>query len=294
MDITIVMTAYNTWDLAYKAVKAALQYSSGKFLKEIIIVDDASVPNEEIISALTSLDKVRVHINPTTVGYVKNVNIGVNLSTTELIFLLDSDAYLQSNYEEQIVAAFLNDPSLGALGFKLVDGDGQLTGNVESIPTVWSLILGQRINSIVGDKLHSKDFVIYSSCTVFRRKAFDDVGGYDEIFEFIEGDVDFSMKLIQNGWKQAILNSVVAIHVGGGSKQKTSKRVILYYRDRYKLLIKHNKITAPLLFKTLVWIRVFSEKSFLKAFGSIIYPERDVLEDKLYSRQELVKLVESW
>jgi GT2 family glycosyltransferase len=246
--VSAVITNFNTWSLTERCVRGLEQHAAG-YLKEIIVVDDFSddVGPEYVHKSCI------VRRNNKTLGYVKSANEGIRVTSSDFVLLLDSDAEPISNLPALVARVMETDSRIGAIGFSLINSRGEPTGNSSPEPTWWTFSLGQRLAGIVERRLPNKRKQLLHSCAIgIRRKAFDSVGGFDEDFDFLDADFDFSARLIDQGWRLAIEPAGLAIHEGGGSPQTTHKRVLrfhkcrlLFFRKRYGVI---SRALVPILF----------------------------------------------
>lgn len=228
--VSAVITNYETWDLTTRCI-ANLATHCGSDLAEIVVVDDASTsrPTQDLG------DRVRIISNNENLGYAKSVNLGIRQCCSPYVLLMDSDAYAVSNLAQGVSRAFDASPNLGAMGFALVDENGRPTGAASSEPSTLGFVLGQRLEWLAA----ARNTAIHSCAMGMRRSAFDAVGGFDEDFDFLDADIDFSMQLRAAGWALTMNLDYRAIHAGGGSPQRTDARVLRYHRNRLRLLKKH-------------------------------------------------------
>jgi GT2 family glycosyltransferase len=289
MKISALITNYNTWPLAARCVRE-LDRWSGDVIDEILIVDDSS---DEIVP--TDLPaKVRTIRNDRNFGYVRSVNVGFAASKADIVILLDSDAYPLMDLALKIYQEFINNPQLGALGFHLVDENGQETGSISSDPSCIELLLGQRLSEIYGCYIKPKNtslIALHSCALAVRRKAFESINGFDTSFDFLDADIDFSIRLRQKGWELRKESSLMVFHKGGGSAQKTSKRVVRHHANRWHLLKKHQKIRRPLLLKLGLALRHFTELMILWLSRPLMRYSKDIFRDKIEGRRRLFKMV---
>jgi hypothetical protein len=288
-SISALVTNYNTWSLTTRCVRELERYSNDR-LVEILVVDDASeqAPSESLP------EKVRVIRNPQNLGYVASVNIGFAQLREDMILLLDSDAYPLMDLTEPVTRLFAENQKLGALGFQLLDEQGQPTGSSQPEPDAIGLLLGQSLEALWLSwfrSRHSQNPVLYSCAMAVRRAAFEEIGGFDRGFDFLDADIDFSMRLRAAGWQVQVDPSLVAFHEGGGSFQTTATRVLRYHRNRWRLLLKHGRISQPWLFKLGLATRHALEYGILRIGGKKLIPEPAILEDKLHSRRRLLREV---
>lgn len=141
---------------------------------EIIFVDDGST--DQSVALLTSAsaadDRIRLILNEGNLGPSTTLNRAAAAARGDLLARLDADdTMLPERLGKQV--AFLEDRrEVGLLGsfYRNVNPDGK-RGKVESTPL------------IVGDKLRAA-FLFFNpmghSTVIYRREAFNRVGGYDE------------------------------------------------------------------------------------------------------------------
>ena len=289
MSISALITNYKTWSLTMHCAKELERYSD-KRLTEILIIDDAS--QQPIPKDLPK--KVRVLCNQQNKGLLANMNIGFAELDADIILVFDSDAYPLMDSTKLIAQRFAIEPKLGALGFQTFNKQKQLTASGQLEPSVIGLLLGQKLEALYESQIKLKKnrpFLLYQCAIAIRRKAFEDIGGFDEGFDWLDADLDFSMRLQNKGWLIDLDTNLAAFHEGGGTFQTTSARVLRHHRNRWQLLEKHGRLPIPLLLKVLLATRHFIEYSFLKIFGRKLIPDSKKLADKLYGRQQLLKLV---
>lgn len=285
--VSVLITNYNTWPQTLNCI-AQLDRWSASHLAQVLVIDDASEqPNPKHLPPY-----VHVSRNLRNCGYVASVNIGFRQLEEDIILLLDSDAYITMDLVPAVKKAFSENSALGILGFRLIDRQGRYTGSSELEPDVVGLLIGQKIDKYWGRwirPLYCRRFTVFSCAMAVRRAVFEQLGGFDEGFDFLDADIDFSMRVTAAGWQVLQDHSLVACHEGGGSYQTTAKRVVRHYRNRWRLLKKHNRLIVPWLLKPSLAARHFAELAILKGAGQYLFPDPLVLEDKLSSRQQLLE-----
>lgn len=292
LSVSVLITNYETWPDAARCARAAAEYS-GDALEEVLIVDDCSSgtgPND-------LPPPIRVVRNETNKGYVRSVNIGFSHFNSDIVVLLDSDAEPLMDLVPGVRESFAEMPKLGALALHLVDRDGNPTGAVSPEPTVGQYVMGQKAGSwfrrvTQSDDLPPPERMCLHSCGMaVRREAFEEIGGFDEEFDFLDADTDFSMRLRQAGWRLRKSEDLVAYHEGGGSPQSTAKRVVRHHRNRWRLLKKHDKLHFPRSTKLILALRHSMEYGLLLALGSFITNSSEEREDKIHGRRILLRRV---
>lgn len=289
LTVSALITNFNTWSFSERCIQS-LNDLSFPYITKILVVDDAST---QAVPATLS-DNVKVIKNSSNQGYVASVNIGFSYIKEDIVLLLDSDAYPKGENIQSIVKKFAENSTLGALGFRLVDQNNNLTGSYKEEPGALGLLLGQKLESKLLNWLPSsttKSLCIFSCAIAIRRVAFESIVGFDEEFDFLDADNDFSIRLRKAGWHVEVDDALVAFHEGGGSEQTTAKRVLRFHKNRWLLLRKHNLIPNSLILKLGLALRHLLEYGILKLLGDLLIKDPVNLKDKLYSRQQLLRQV---
>lgn len=288
--ISVLITNYNTWDLCLKSVNV-IKEDDLKLISEIIIVDDASDSDAPIL--LINNPLVRIEKNQENLGYATCVNKAFALAKESICLLLDSDAYLLSGLNH-VIEGFKKNPKLGILSLNLVDENGNATGRAEPEVQIWGLILGQQLDAKIGKYIYkpSSKVSVFSCGMAVNKLAFIDVNGFDTSFDFLDADHDFSMKINRAGWEISFENECLIYHIGNGSPQSTSKRVVRFYKNRFKLLLKYNKIPYPTLARAVISIRIGIEYTIFSALH-LFSSQKDTLNDKITGRKNILKFLKN-
>jgi glycosyltransferase involved in cell wall biosynthesis len=182
-QVTVVIPCYNHGRYVDRAVDSIL----GQTFKdlEIFIIDDGSTDPETVA-------KLRDYRKPnTTVLRKKNEhlsaarNFGIRQSHAQYIVTLDADDYFAPEFVEKAVAVLEREPSVG-------------------IVTSWCQEFGVA-NRLVKHELRTevKDFLTHNPChasCLFRRKCWEQAGGYDETMKQGYEDWNFNIAVTKAGW----------------------------------------------------------------------------------------------
>ncbi|HVV51828.1 MAG TPA: glycosyltransferase family 2 protein [Polyangia bacterium] len=289
LSLSVVITNYNTAALTRRCLQGIHDHFASP-PAEVIVVDDAS---KEKLRGLVPPETTVIE-NATNQGYVRSVNIGVARATSDLVLLLDSDATPLSDAMAAAIARFSSNPRLGALGFHLVDQAGARTGASQPEPRAWGLAVGQQLEARLlsyVERVSSPRFTIHSCALAFRRATFLEVGGFDEGFDFLDADTDFSMRLWRAGWELEMEEDARIFHEGSGSPQTTTRRVIRFHVNRWRLLEKHGLISHPGLLKGALAARHLAELVWLKGRARFHSGDRGTWLDKASGRRQLLSTV---
>jgi N-acetylglucosaminyl-diphospho-decaprenol L-rhamnosyltransferase len=255
--IGIVIVTYNSAGDIGPCLDAALATGA-----EVVVVDNGS--SDETLSEVGTR-KVTVLPNRDNRGFAAAVNQGTRAIRAEYVLLLNPDAILESGLGALRDACTA--PGTGAAGGKLLDTHRRVqTGfAVRRLPTplvlALEILLVNRLWPRNPANWHYRcyDLRLDSSAEVeqpagaflmFRRKVWEELGGFDERFYPIWfEDVDFCKRLRDHGYRVSYEPRAVAIHRGGHSIQKIllEERQLYWYRSLLKYGFKHFRTWVPQL-----------------------------------------------
>jgi GT2 family glycosyltransferase len=285
LTLGVLVTAYNSWDIALRCVEAHLTHA-GRTIERILLIDDHSDESYD-----RRLDpKVKIIRNAQNLGFVKSVNLGFKNLDTDIVMLFDADAYPLMDYSRIVIDEFSKNDRLSIIGFTTYDGNNQLTGSSEEEPDALRLVLGQRVDNLYRKVFirHHPKTVVYSCAMAVRRKAFDEIGGFDENFDWLEPDSDLCLRMRENGWIIKQSSELKAYHDGGGTPQQASDRVLRFYKNRWYLLRKYGRVKNVSVVKNLILFRLRMEYLALLLFGKLIFANKETLRDKVSGRQRVI------
>ena len=284
LSVGVLVLHYNTWDLALRALDAAIRLEPEN-VTEYVLFDDGSPdpPPRRIDSRITL---IRGGSNR---GFARALNAAFAAMKSDIVVLFDSDAYPLTPFAKRVRERFEQDTQIGQLGFHAQDENGAPTESFFSAPTQWSLILGQALYARAPKRAPGpSNLCVITGCMATRVEAYAQVSGFDADFDFLDVDVDYSMRLRKRGWKVATDPAIKVFHVGRGTPQLLRHRVLHFYKSRWYLLRKHGLMWSPRLVRTFILGRLLCEKAILRLFGPLLFPNREVLDDKILGRKALV------
>lgn len=198
VDIDVVVLTWNDRGLEQRAADSV--HASVGVTCRCVVVDNGSDP-AALLNLRPGDDLVRLAVNR---GVAAGRNLGVHSGTAPYVCFLDSDAELHHDTLSTLMAVLELDDSV-ALASPVFDD--QLPSDSGGLAPTFGrkvLRLTGRANTYEGGTprggLIDVDFTI-GACQLFRRVAFDDVGGLDERYFYGPEDVDFCMRLRRAGWR---------------------------------------------------------------------------------------------
>lgn len=284
LSVGVLVLNYNTWDIALRAIGAAveLEYPS---VTEFVLFDDGSpTPPPDNIDS-----RIRVIRNEVNRGFAGALVVAFAQMKSDIVVLFDSDAFPLVPFADRVRRQFEADERLGQIGFQSLDEKGSPTESLMKEPSKWSLILGQGLYAWVPQRpMTPANLCAIAGCMATRITAYREVGGIDPNFDMLDLDLDYSMRLRRNHWGVVADRAITVFHVGGGTPQLQRKRLLRFYKCRWYLLRKHGSIRNAALARWAILLRLRAEQLILKLMGRYLFPDPEILSDKLIGRQDLI------
>lgn len=285
LSIGVMTTNHNTWDLAARCANDCYRHDEGHFESLTVYDDCSTTPNTAIFPS-----NARIVMGRPNLGLTRSVNTAVRLLSEDIIVLFDSDAYPTTAFCAEVRSMFETDECLGLIAFHTVGKDGQRTESCSSEPNVWSLLLGQHFYAkyewLFADR--TDRISVFTCAMAFRRQAFNELGGFDEAFDWLDLDHDFSMRMNRSMWVVKTAENARMFHEGGGTPQSTRKRVMRFYKVRWYLLNKFGRVPFKKLVKWLILTRLAVEYTVLRIGELLFRSKRLSLSDKRKGRADLL------
>jgi glycosyltransferase involved in cell wall biosynthesis len=235
--ISIIIPCYNHGHFIREALESVEQCTD-KSLYEVIIVNDGST-DTYTNEMMAQLEKEGYHvINQKNQGLGATRNNGIRAAVGEYILPLDSDNKIRPEYIYKSIEILDNQP-----GIVMVYSDAQFFGDKDRRRVVGEFNLQQLMleNNI-------------DACAVYRRSAWEAVGGYDEKMPAMGfEDWDFWLNLSFRNYKFKYVNEILFDYRILGNSMLRSidvqrrKSVFQYMNEKYKSYINLNHLNEELM-----------------------------------------------
>jgi GT2 family glycosyltransferase len=177
------------------------------------------------------------------VGFGAACNLGARTSAGEHLLFLNADVVLGEGACEHLRLAAENNPRIGVVGPRVYAADGAIELSARAFPTVATGLLGRssmltkllaRLNRApagVSGALGTGGRVdwVSGACMLVRRRAFEQVQGFDENYWMYWEDADLCHRLHDAGWGTMLCTDAEARHSTGSSGR--SERTIEAFHD---------------------------------------------------------------
>jgi len=237
------------------------------FNHEIIIVDNNSTDNSLNLIE-NNFKEVSLIKNNYNAGFAKANNIAADVAQGEYLLLLNNDTILLNDVHS-LFLYFEKDPNIGALGIKMLNGNGKYIQSFGKFPNLFRLLKLSRLNynsrdlvtgSFNDDNLIQLDW-LSGAFLLTKTELYKKVKGLDEDYFMYVEDVDFCKKLKSFGKTIVFTPSMSFIHYVGFNK------------SRENLLLKGYSIFANKHFnifeKNVAKLSLFVNYAFKKIFKNI-------------------------
>jgi GT2 family glycosyltransferase/glycosyltransferase involved in cell wall biosynthesis len=236
-ELSVIVVLFNQAGLSLRTLQALADQRGVQF--ETIIVDNAS--SDGTGGLLARLRGARVIRNPDNVGFLRAARQGAAMARGRYLAFLNSDAILQEGALDAALQAMRADPSIGALGGRVVltDGDLQEAGNrVFSDGSAGGIGRGEDAFCNAARAARATDYVsgvfLVAPASVWRM-----LDGFDEVFApaYYE-DTDYCVRVWQAGLRVVYAPAVLLEHLEWGSATGDSA-TLLMERNRDVFRARH-------------------------------------------------------
>ncbi len=224
--ISAVIVNWNTADLLDRCLRSLRDPAAESVVSEIVVYDNGSTDGSLEVLRIRWPD-VRVLAGQRNIGYTRACNEAVATSTGDLVLLINADAELTSGALDALVARLRSSDDVGAVGPRLVYGDGTwqrwTAGRAPSLTsTLAYLLLLERALAFFADRSVylardiSTAFMpdwVSSACMLARRAALDDVGPFDDRYFCYMDDVDICQRMRDRGWSVWYEPAALVVHL---------------------------------------------------------------------------------
>ncbi|WP_227763825.1 glycosyltransferase family 2 protein [Zhaonella formicivorans] len=206
--VSIILPCKNEGENVKKTLDSILSTATG-MKYEIIVVDDGSQDDGvETVKNDPKYQKVNF-LNSNGVGSAKARNFGAEMAKGEYLVFCDAHVFVEAFWLDRLVATFKS-PEIGAVCPAIASHDnpaatgyGQLM--TEKVQAQWHLNNPKEISPVA---------VAPGGCIVFRKKVFEEIGGFNKGFRVwgLE-DLEISYRTWIMGYSCVVNPHVKVLHV---------------------------------------------------------------------------------
>jgi len=220
-SVDVVVTTRNGWEFTQRCLE---QLAHQTVAHSVIVSDGASEDGTP-----DNIRRLFPHVSLVTYGddpgYVRATNEGVAAGSGDMILLLNNDAFCRRDFLEHLIAAFA-DERVGAVAPLTVFPDER---TIDSVGLTLDVTLAPflRLSGRRVDEASSPRPLLVmpgGGADAYRRRAWEEAGGFDERLSFYGADVDLGLRIRSLGWETVAAPRAVAIHLRSGTTGHRSRR----------------------------------------------------------------------
>lgn len=230
---------------------------------ELIVVDNGSIDRAVLAfyEELRRDRRVRIVPFPQAFNFSAMVNTGVDAASGQVVVLLNNDIGVRGPGWLGAMVRQAIRPEVGAVGAKLLFGDGTLqhAGVVVGLAGRAGHILRRRPAETPGHlgrlRVAHEVSAVTAACLAVSRDKYRAVGGFDaDTFPIDFNDVDFCLRLGARGWKTIWTPEAELFHFESvsrgpsvGAKRDRFEREAALFTARWLDVIRHDPFYHPAL-----------------------------------------------
>jgi GT2 family glycosyltransferase/glycosyltransferase involved in cell wall biosynthesis len=235
--VSILIPVHNRVDLTRECFASLFQHAEPAISVEYLVVDDCST--DDTPGYLAGLgEQVRVLHNEERQCFGSNMNQAADRARGQYLCLLNNDTLVTAGWLKALVETIQQDPRIGVVGNRHLFPD---SGKLNHAGMVFDET-GKPVHLYPGrdgdfpPALVSREFqIVTAACWLVPRALFLDLGGFDEGFSNGFEDVDFCLRVRQQGLKVFYCANSVIYHYGQSSPGRTDSDTVneAYFRQRW-------------------------------------------------------------
>lgn len=243
--ISIIIPIYNAFEETKKCINSVL--TKTKIPYELILIDDNSTDERIgiLLNEIENLHNVIIIRNSENKGFVKNINLGIQISSGDVV-LLNSDTIVTPKWLSKLVTAAYSDKRIGTVT-PLTNASSvsvPIMGENNEIPKPLTIDDMALLVEKASENVYINSPTGNGFCMYIKRKTLNDVGLFDEE-NFGKGygeENDFCMRALYKNWKNIYDDSTFIYHkrsVSFDDNYKNKDKIKLKRENQIKLEKKH-------------------------------------------------------
>ena len=241
-EVSVIIVNRNTSGLLINCLSSVFD-SDLKQPPEVIVVDNGS-NDDSVEKTRTVFPRVNVYEAGRNLGFAAANNLGASKTRGDFLLLVNTDVVLEKDSVSKMLELAEGNGRIGIVAPQLLNNDGTNQTSYEATPT----LLTECTNRSLLKRMFPKRYpgknqnlvepinveTVIGAVMLIRRKAFEDVGGFDESYFFFFEETDLAVRLRLAGWLVKHEPMARATHLQGGSaKSAPAGARIEFYRSRY-------------------------------------------------------------
>ncbi|MFA4995819.1 MAG: glycosyltransferase family 2 protein [Patescibacteria group bacterium] len=256
-DLSIIIVHHKSKNITLDCIKSIREQIFG-ISHEVIVVDNSE--NTEYRIQNTDISKI---LGPSTFcllpsankGFGAGNNLGASKANGEYLLLLNPDTIVFDNSIEKMLSFIKKHDEIGALTCLLGPDKKTLQknffGRFQSLLSVTFRHYNYQKVDLSREFFYTD--IVTGAALMIKKEIFEKVGRFDERFFMYLEDDDLCKRLVDAGYKNAVLNTAKIIHLEGKSISKNAERKKIYYQSQNLYWQKHNGLLPTIIMRVIRW-----------------------------------------
>ncbi len=238
--MAIIIPMRDALDLTRNCIKSLRNTLQHSYDTEIIIVDNGSVEEDtkDWLRRVDAMDGIRVLLHDAPFNWAELNNLAVKATEAEYLLFLNNDTIALDYGWDHILRGYLNRPTVGAVGARLLFEDGTLQYggyilNPDNI--VLKEAYGESPNQSYNrrSQLPHQTSALIGAFLACRRNTYEKAGGFDaENLPVAFNDVDFSLAVSKIGLKNIYVPAITFQHLESKSRGYDAQDKVKQVREK--------------------------------------------------------------
>jgi GT2 family glycosyltransferase len=273
LAMAVVVVSFNTRDVLERCLQSVVAAAP---VETIVVDNDSSDGSADLVRS--RFPTVRLIVSHENLGYGGAANQGIAACSAPGVLLLNSDTLLARNALGAVGAYLAARPSVAVLGPRLVKPDGGLQRSAFSYPSVADTLLGETgLHQVVRRVPVLRECLprtwshtaarrvpwVVGAALAIRRRAFEQVGGFDEAYFMYWEEVDLCRRLERDGFETHFAPVTTVVHLGEASTGDRTGSMRQRLLSQRRFLLQHAPPRSAA--RVLSLFRVIAGARFLRA-----------------------------
>jgi N-acetylglucosaminyl-diphospho-decaprenol L-rhamnosyltransferase len=262
-DLAVVIVNFNAGDYLERCL-ASLDAHRGDVALDVLVIDNASVDDSHT-RAVAVHAWARLIENPENVFLSPAWNQGIRETSAPYVLLLNPDVEWWKGTVADYLGVAARHPRAGIVGPVVRNSDGTVYPSGRVFPSVTDALGHAFLGTLRPDNPFTRRYHmqgwgrtterevdwVSGCCMLFPRRAFDEVGGFDESFLLYGEELDMGARLRAAGWSILFTPEVEILHEIGVSTGRSRRMLVTHSMSIYRYYRKHRargwrRVTLPL------------------------------------------------
>jgi GT2 family glycosyltransferase len=240
--VSIIIPIFNQWSYTSSCLESIEKNTLYPY--ELIIIDNNSKDNS--VNNLLNYKGIELIKNKINTGYAHACNQGAQVAKGELLLFLNNDTIVTRGWLVKMLECLSSNNKIAVVGSKLLFPQNN---TIQHAGVVLHGVLPGHIYYKEPGNLSFANIKKYypavtGACLLSRKKLFLSLGGFDE--KFINGyeDVDYCLRVWENGYKIVYCPESTVYHYGSVSENRhlREKENQEYYKQKWGIKLISGKI----------------------------------------------------